>query len=288
MSPFRKKMCPVVNSPAIDEGSSLVSSLVTTDYEGNSRPQPAGGAYDIGAYEFVSGSSGDITTGLLSRWTFDNTLTDSAGTNHGIFTGGTPSYTSGKLNQALVFDGVDDEVDIVDYNPGGADFSVGGWINITATGSDFQPIAGNNQNTPLLGYRPSTNQIVSLVQDSTGNETITWTAPAPLENTGWHHIVLVARDSIQNQVEVFLNGTSLGAQPITRSYTASNGSFRKIGRDFGTTLQGSLDDVRLYSRVLSATDIQALYAFGGSTPCTWPHESGHIWEALSPHPSDSF
>ncbi|MEE8289881.1 MAG: hypothetical protein V3R80_00240, partial [Candidatus Tectomicrobia bacterium] len=21
------------------------------------------------------------------------------------------------------------------------------------------------------------------------------------------------------------------------------------------------------------------------TACTWPHESGHIWEAVSPHPS---
>ena len=21
-----------------------------------------------------------------------------------------------------------------------------------------------------------------------------------------------------------------------------------------------------------------------TTPCTWPHESGHIWEAVSPHP----
>jgi hypothetical protein len=39
-------------SPAIDAG---VTTAVTIDYDGNSRPQ--GSAYDIGAYEFLSGSA---------------------------------------------------------------------------------------------------------------------------------------------------------------------------------------------------------------------------------------
>ncbi len=37
-------------SPAIDSGTALAE--VTDDLEGTSRPQPAGGAYDIGCYEF--------------------------------------------------------------------------------------------------------------------------------------------------------------------------------------------------------------------------------------------
>lgn len=43
------------DSPAIDNG--VNSSLVSLDHDGNSRPQ--GNAYDIGAYEFGSGSVGD-------------------------------------------------------------------------------------------------------------------------------------------------------------------------------------------------------------------------------------
>ncbi|MHB8648104.1 MAG: LamG-like jellyroll fold domain-containing protein, partial [Thermomicrobiales bacterium] len=42
-------------SPAIDKGSSLASSVVTSDIEGTPRPQ--GSAYDIGAYEYASGST---------------------------------------------------------------------------------------------------------------------------------------------------------------------------------------------------------------------------------------
>ena len=40
-------------SPAVGSGSSAVSSLVVTDYDLNSAPQPAGGAYDIGAYQLI-------------------------------------------------------------------------------------------------------------------------------------------------------------------------------------------------------------------------------------------
>ena len=46
------------SSPAINAGTSAVSSMVTTDYDFISRPQ--GSAYDIGAYEYVS--SGGATT----------------------------------------------------------------------------------------------------------------------------------------------------------------------------------------------------------------------------------
>ena len=45
------------SGPAINVGATI--SLVTTDFFGTSRPQ--GTAYDIGAYEYPSGGSGDIT-----------------------------------------------------------------------------------------------------------------------------------------------------------------------------------------------------------------------------------
>lgn len=47
------------SSPAIDAGTSTVSFIVSKDYEYNDRPQ--NGSYDIGPYEFLSGTSPDTT-----------------------------------------------------------------------------------------------------------------------------------------------------------------------------------------------------------------------------------
>ena len=56
----------------------------------------------------------DITTGLIGHWKFDEisgtTATDSSGNNNnGTLTNG-PTWTTGKINNALSFDGTDDYV----------------------------------------------------------------------------------------------------------------------------------------------------------------------------------
>ncbi len=47
-------------SPGINQGVTV--STVTTDFEGTARPQPAGGAYDIGAYERATGGAPPVVT----------------------------------------------------------------------------------------------------------------------------------------------------------------------------------------------------------------------------------
>ena len=50
------------------------------------------------------------TTGLVGYWKFDGNASDSSGLgNNGTLVGG-PTFTTGKIGQALSFDGVDDFV----------------------------------------------------------------------------------------------------------------------------------------------------------------------------------
>ena len=51
------------------------------------------------------------TSGLVAHWKFDGNTNDSAGTNNGSLVGG-PTFTTGKVSQALSFDGVDDYVEV--------------------------------------------------------------------------------------------------------------------------------------------------------------------------------
>src|SRR3989344_4345202 len=59
------------------------------------------------------------TSGLVAHWKFDEgsgtTAADSAGSNTGILSGG-PTWTTGKLGNALSFDGSNDAVQIPDSN----------------------------------------------------------------------------------------------------------------------------------------------------------------------------
>jgi hypothetical protein len=64
----------------------------------------------------------------------------------------------------------------------------------------------------------------------------------------------------------YLNGVNIGTDSGLSSYSDRN---KAIGRDrsdngsnAGTGLNGSIDDVRIYHRALSAEEVQALYNLG--------------------------
>src|SRR3989338_5976472 len=69
---------------------------------------------------FVANRSGEFdpilaqlapTTSLVAHWKFEGNANDSAGTNNGTLVNG-PTFTTGKIGQALSFDGQNDRVSI--------------------------------------------------------------------------------------------------------------------------------------------------------------------------------
>ena len=104
----------LAGSPAIDAGSG--ASCPAIDQRGVTRPQGPG--CDIGAFESAVEPETCVleASGEVARWQADGNALDSIGSNHGTLLNGA-SFGPGLLDQAFVFDGVNDYVSVPDSAP---------------------------------------------------------------------------------------------------------------------------------------------------------------------------
>lgn len=87
-----------------------------------------------------------------------------------------------------------------------------------------------------------------------------WITTTTNVGTGWHHIVMTINSS--GVPTGYLDGTSVGSfagtGPIAPTSTTYIGSGGTTARFFN----GRIDDVRLYNRALTLTEVLALYSAG--------------------------
>ena len=236
--------------------------------------------YDLGATTHVNVSlntNPDLDSGLVGHWTFDgkdvtaDDILDRSGQgNHGDFVGGatTSAAVVGKIGQGFQLDGTNDYVDVsgslISTLAGISTFSVSLWAkadNNQTTGAGFSIRQNDNQSSTLF--------IIYPYDTNGGNGVRIWFNSASLiDENGvnradgkWHHFLFVSRSATDHQI--FVDGKSAGTSASSKTLpdplTGVN-----IGRWYGTTqmFKGSVDDVRIYDRALSATEIKRLYEFG--------------------------
>jgi len=200
-------------------------------------------------------------TGLVGYWSFDDgagtSATDFSGKNNaGILLGG-PTWVDGKRGKALSFDGSDDEVGMNPLSISG-DVSVTAWIYLRSYGGGsrgriaINQIAGggflfyvdnfNTSNGISAAINGGTQQIVGNV----------------IGLDRWYHVVFTHNGA--NTV-FYVNGVQVAAPANAVTMGLSTNALY-IGGQTGDTLRqfdGLIDDVRIYNRVLSAAEVQALY-----------------------------
>jgi hypothetical protein len=230
-----------------------------------------------------------MPTGLVGWWTFDGLdVTDkvydrSGQGNNAYFVGSATSSakTPGKLGQALKFDGVDDYINLGSSGlQVGSGWTSAGWIKFigTPSGSDYVMVSarGNTgsghpgwtvaaasiDNGPIQAYASACDIAVICGQR--------YTATTLLPNT-WYYITGVYNASVQS-LDIYVNGILdngiLGGTVPTSQYFESipalvgargNYPFQVAGGGF---MSGLIDDVRIYNRALSATEVKKLYQDG--------------------------
>ncbi len=225
--------------------------------------------YNSGSAKINSTTAGrGITSGLVGHWTFDGqylsstTATDSSGnSNSGTLTNG-PVPTLGKLGQALSFDGTNDYVDVgapstLAVTSG---FSASAWVKSSnlngrrgvvskvATGSDYIMIETNGATFRVAaGNLSGTSTILS-------SGTI---------DTNWHHVVFNYDGTTSS---LYVDGVFVTSAIVNLSpYGWNTGGVWLLGgheSGFASYYNGSLDDIRIYNRALSAAEVATLYNMG--------------------------
>ena len=232
------------------------------------------------------GSGTDVTNGLVAHWTLDETggsaIADSAGSYGGTWSDGSGNDTageseSGQVGTALNFDGSDDHIDIPNsfgLFDGTSAFSLSLWAK-----PDSLPSSDDWQNAPMLiNFRGENSFFMTLADGSSTPDRVGargnysgsgWTTVVesnPLTVGDWVHLV-VTYDPASGYT-LYENGSSLDTSSMTETINVDN-SQNNIGADddSGTDrfFDGALDDIRIYDRVLSPSEVSTLHAYDGSS-----------------------
>jgi len=212
----------------------------------------------------------DIDPTLVGYWRFDEgsgtIAADASGNgNNGTLLNG-PTWTTGRIGGAVRFDGNNDYVNLPSGVLNGlSNVTTAFWIKTSKTGK--QAIfsgANSGNNEEYLLYFTSHTQFLFFAGESPSSY-VAWNI-ASIANGQWHHVAVV-RDDANNRAILYIDGTSQAAKATTLNplSIAANGLVigqeqDAVGGGFDPVqaFAGDFDELRIYNRVLSATEIQTL------------------------------
>jgi hypothetical protein len=206
--------------------------------------------------------------GLVAEWHFDegsgSVLKDSSGNGYdGVIHGAT--WVEGKYGGALSFDGVNDYVDIPDWDwATNMNYVVMAWVKTTDIDYQSQgwrvgaPILGDSANSVRGEIGLDNGKISYDYYNGIGHEV---NGISTVADGSWHFLVWVNHDD--DTIDLYVDS-------ICETCSATNGPVddetifvvREIGRGYSDFFKGNIDEVRIYNRALSAEEIKSQYEQG--------------------------
>ncbi len=215
-----------------------------------------------GTVSRTAGLTVSLLSGPIAYWKFDETsgttASDSSGNGHAGTVSGA-SWVQGRVNNALSFNGTDGLVDVGDIDVL-ADLTISAWIkpsSLPVTGSYKDIVTKTNGGGDSNHYLEIYGDEVGFGFYNNGWREHT-TSAADLAVETWYHVAVTYSDSA-NRVTIHVNGVKVLDE--TESYSlVPNNSATKIGAGFsGEEFSGLIDEVKIYSRALSDSEILAEY-----------------------------
>ena len=217
--------------------------------------------------------------GALADWTFDTgtitgtTVLDTSGDNIYGNIVGKVTPVPGAVNQALSFDG---STNYVYTSPTTSlslrnDMTITAWIQTTNSTRTETIVEDYNTNGSEDGYIFETTAAGYLALHLGGDNmpgVRDFVDGSNAINDGkWHHVAVIIRPG--QDISFYVDGGLSSVYYLTISYASSVNSLGLGGPSLGGAylFTGSLDEVRIYARALSTSDIAGVY---GGTVTTIP------------------
>ena len=204
-------------------------------------------------------TSGTDYNGLIHHWKLDETagatIVDTVSGLNGTWTDGSGNSVAQETIAAptgtgLTFDGSDDVVTIANFYPPSAG-TISFWVRYDDIAGEHR-IFGAHNDFVLMFYHLTArfNADVGLTGNVTSNPQVA--------NT-WYHTVLTY-DAGGNVSRLYIDGAFISTDTSMGSIPAGPLTLRLGDSVSGDNLDGRLDDVRVYDRILSDAEILELYS----------------------------
>lgn len=231
-------------------------------------------ADDVNSYYTTQAStqvnSGSCVTasGLLAWWPMNGNTNDASG--NGINGVGTNLVSAagqnGSTNGSYAFNGSTSVMRCGDGSPAllqtSTDLTISAWANVTAASSGMSGIVNYGTVGYWLTLNPDLKPGFYLSTTNPANSNLNLSSPNSLNVSQWYYLTATYTSGARL---LYVNGSLVAsdtsAGPVS-SFSPEQCQVGSVKYIAGRFMNGRIDDVRIYGRVLSTSEIQAVYAAG--------------------------
>jgi hypothetical protein len=224
-----------------------------------------GGSPDASAIaEYCVPGDASSCSAPIGEWKFDEkqatTVNNSSGSgNNATLTNG-PTWTTGKFGSAAQFDGSDDLALLTSTInlAGNANWTASTWVK-TGSASTNSVLSNNN------GGPASNDMRVDASKISYSHYSGSWLyeyGTSNIADNKWHYLTWVNHSN--QTIDLYVDGK---AENMGANSAQSNGPINSIGRNWNSSFNGAIDNVRIYN--YARTPAQIAYEYNRGAPIGW-------------------
>ncbi|MBT7402920.1 hypothetical protein HN777_03975, partial [Candidatus Woesearchaeota archaeon] len=199
--------------------------------------------------------------GLVGLWGLNGDANDELGVNNGTMVSGGYNEAGGIVGKGGVFDGINDYVDMPTLDlTTSSNFTISTWFK----GEDTAVVK------TIIALEESAEARIDLLDDGRiagyiydGSNRQVFSSASTYEDDQWHHVIFIAEGDVHS---LYVDGAFEDSMEYSR--TAVGGieviGARNTETAYDYDFKGDIDEVRIYNRSLSASEIQNLYELGSA------------------------